>query len=300
MHATLTLALACGLAAAQDAAAPAAPPSPTAPTGAADSAPDLEELARRIDAAHRTAEAAPVTAFAADLRIQEISREADQHRAQFELSVKFLEWQNPDTGRPWPLIRYRQADGSRDVEQGRDRQDYWSRTDGRVQDMRAREFETDLAHCRRNLKLARQMIRFVDPAAVLRGLRDPEPVLADELQQGRTTPVPVWRVRGRLDAFPLRQYSGDDLPVRATVFVERDSNRLVGLEVLPIGAADEPAPAAGEFLRFLDHRLIRGRLVPMRIVHSAVEPDGRRLAQMTIEITTLDLDAQLTATDFDR
>jgi hypothetical protein len=260
--------------------------------------PDVEELAVLVETAHRTAAARPVTAFRTDLRIQELARAAEQHRGELELSVAFLEWKQPD-GRAWPLIRYKQSDSARAVEQGRDGENYWTVQDGVVHDMGARQFETDLANARRNLKLARQMIQFLDPATVLRRLEQPSAVGETELVLGKKQIGTCHTVSGRLPAFPMRQQSGDDVPVAATVHFARDTHWLTALEVRPLQDG-KPAATGGEFLLFSEHRVIAGRLVPMRIVHFAIEPDGQRRTQLRIDITRLELDAELQPRDFDR
>lgn len=271
-----------------------------APLLLAQDAPTLAELTAKVAAAHRTAEAEPVHGFHADLRLEELARTAEEHRGQIELSVRFLEWQHPDTERPYPLIRYRQTDSARSVEQGRDREDYWAVVDGKPQDMRSREMATDLDHARRNLKLARQLLRFLEPNAVLGDLEDPSPVTAGELVQGRANRTPCWIVEGLLPSFPLRQQSGDDTPVRAKLFVARADDRIVGLEVQATSEKQgEPAPLR-EFVSFAEHRTVQGRVVPMRMVHFTVDEKGKRNAQLGIDLVTLDLGAKLTAEDFDR
>ncbi len=261
---------------------------------------DLAELAQQVETTHRTADAKPVTAFQADLRIQQSARAAEVARGEIELSVSFLEWQKPDSDRPFPLIRYRQTDSARAVEQGRDRVDYWSFADGKPQDMRSREMATDLDHCRRNLKLARQMVQFLDPATVLRSLTEAAPVADETLQQGRVIKISCRVAAGRLAAFPLRQQGGDDAAVAARIFVAADDHRLVALEVRPLDADGKPRRDAGEFLLFAEHRLLAGRLVPMRITHFAIDEQGVRQEQMHVDIVRLDLGADLTAASFDR
>lgn len=266
----------------------------------AQDAPTLAELTAKVAAAHRTAEATPVHGFRADLRLEELARTAEEHRGQIELSVRFLDWQHPDTERPYPLIRYRQTDSARSVEQGRDREDYWAVVDGKPQDMRSREMATDLEHARRNLKLARQLLRFLEPNAVLTELKGPSAVTAGELVQGRANRTPCWIVEGLLPSFPLRQQSGEDAPVRAKLYVARADHRIVGLEVQATSEKTEEGPSAREFVSFAEHRTMQGRVVPTRLVHFAVDEKGKRNAQLGIDLVTLDLAAELTAADFDR
>lgn len=261
---------------------------------------DLQELAQQVETAHRTADAKAVTGFAADLRVQELARLATEHRGELELSVRFLEWTQPETGKPWPLIRYKQTDSARSVEQGRDRVDYWSCSDGKLQDMRSREMATDLEHCRRNLKLARQMLQFLDPTGLLRSLGTPSAVTDEDLVQGRNPKIACRVVAGTLPAFPLQRQGGDDGKVAVKVYVAKADHRLVGLAVTPLGDEDAPRTADGEFLLFAEHRLLAGRLVPMRVRHFAVDPKGERVLQLGVDLTRLDLEQEPVPADFDR
>ena len=277
----------------------------------AQEAPTLDQLAASVAAAHRVDSATPVTAFRADLRIEELARSAEEHRGQVELSVSFLDWKHPDTGRSYPLIRYKQTDSARSIEQGRDREDYWAYADGKLLDMRSREMATDLDHARRNIKLARQMLQFLDADSVLRALKEPSAVSAEDLVQGRAVKLPCWVVSGKLASFPLRQQEGESAEVEAKLFIARDEQRLVGIEVRPAtkqdasatdgGNGKQSAPSQeGEFVRLTEHKTIGGRVVPTRIVHFALDQDGKRRVQLGIDLTTLDLGSKLEAKDFDR
>lgn len=269
-------------------------------TAGAQLPPDLEELCAQLDAAHRTAEAAPVTAFRADLRLRELARDAQEHRGELELHVEFRQWVNPETGGPWNLIRYRQIDSARSVEQGRDRISFWSIVDGKPQDMMAKEMENDRANCRRNLKLADQMTRFLQPGAMLRTLAEPTAVTDTELTIGRTDKVDCRTVSGHLTGFPLMRNAGDNVPVAARVWVSREDHRLVALEVTPLDAQGKPQAGNGELLRFDDYRPSGSCLVPARITHFAVAADGKRSAETEIAITHLDLEHVPEPADFDR
>ena len=281
---------------------------------AAQDAPSLEQLTQLVAKAHRSESAEQLTGFRADLRIEELAKTAEEHRGQVELVVAFLEWKHPDTGRAYPLIRYKQTDSARSIEQGRDREDFWAFADGKQLDMRSREMATDLEHARRNIQIARQMLQFVDADALLRTMKDPTGVVAEELIQGRAAKTPCWTVRGKLASFPLRQQDGEAKEVEAKAFVARDSNLLLGLEVRPL-PKEEPKPQdaaqrkddakatdtpEGEFVMLSQHATIDGRVVPRRIVHFAVDQEGKRRVQMGIDLTRIDLGGKLDAAAFDR
>ena len=269
--------------------------------------PDLEQLAQRVDKAHFTDPTAQrARGFVAHLRIGGFAKDARQ-RGELELQVNFLEWNKPATGRPWPLIRYQQIDSARTVEYGRDRRDYWALLDGRVRSLKTRELEVDLESCRRNLRLARQMTRFLEPGVVLRTLMDPGPVLEETLRMGRAPAIACTTVTGKLAGFPLRQIAGNEAPVSARIFIDQ-AGRLLAIEVAPLteeAPEDPQAPSVGngEFLFFADYRELGGRLVPMKITHFSVPAAGVRKQQMQVHITTLELDpsqVELDVADFDR
>jgi hypothetical protein len=266
----------------------------------AQAEPTLAQLTELVTEAHRTAAATTIVSFRADLRIEELARTAEEHRGQVELEVRFLDWKHPDTGRSYPLIRYRQTDSSRSIEHGRDREDYWAMADGKPQNMRSRELATDLEHARRNIKLARQMVQLVDPSHLLATVQEPSLVHDEELVQGRTLKTPCYTVTGKLPSFPLRQQDGEEAAVEAKLFVDKVSHRLIGLEVRPLPKDGETASRDGEFVLLSEHRENQGRIVPTRIVHFAIDANGKRRAQMGVDLTTLDLDAKLEPAAFDR
>ena len=134
---------------------------------------------------------------------------------------------------------------------------------------------------------------------------------AEDLVQGRAVKLPCWVVSGKLASFPLRQQEGESAEVEAKLFIARDEQRLVGIEVRPAtkqdasatdgGNGKQSAPSQeGEFVRLTEHKTIDGRVVPTRIVHFALDQDGKRRVQLGIDLTTLDLGSKLEAKDFDR
>jgi len=270
----------------------------TEPAPPAAQVPTLEELAKKVDAAHGVAAAAtPIQTFAATMLMQQLAR-AQQQRVDAELEVKFAEWQRPDGGQ-WNLLRYRVLDAANRIEQGRDRKDYWGLVDGKAVPLSGKEHGKDLADCRRYLALAQQLVKFLAPGKVLTGLRNPGPVTAETLRIGRADPVACFTVAGDLDSFPLRRQAGETAAARVQAYVDSTTGLLVALRVLPLGADGKPG-RSGEFLRLLDHAPQRGMQVPMTIVHFDIEDVGPPQPQLKIQLTTLQLGAALKPEDFDR
>lgn len=264
--------------------------------------PELEALAQRLDKAHLTDPAAKaIRGFDAHLRMGGFAKDAKQ-RGEIEFAVSFLEWIKPSTGRPWPLIRYRQVDSADTIEYGRDQLDYWALLDGRIRNLRSRELERDLESCRSNLRLARQLIRFLEPGTELRSMTDVGPIQQEPLRQGRARAVECTTVTGKLEDFPMLQTGGEQSAVRAKAFIDPEG-RLLGLEVTPLNDQGVAYQGQGEFIMLQDYRTLGGRLVPMKITHFAVPSEGVRKQQRQVQIVTLEVDpgqVELSAPDFDR
>lgn len=264
--------------------------------------PEIEALAQQLDKAHLTDPAAEaIQGFDAHLRMGGFAKDARQ-RGEIEFAVSFLEWTKPSTGRPWPLIRYRQVDSAEAIEYGRDQIDYWALLDGRIRNLRARELERDLESCRSNLRLARQLIRFLEPGTELRSMTDVEPVRQETLRQGRAAAIECTTVTGTIEDFPMLKTGGAQSTVRAKAFIDPEG-RLLGLEVTPLNDEGQASQGDGEFIMLQDYRKLGGRLVPMKITHFAVPAPNVRKQQRQVQIVTLEVDPgqiQLEASDFDR
>jgi hypothetical protein len=259
---------------------------------------DLRRLAETVDAVHRPTGRQPITGFRAALAIEQTAADAEA-RGRIELEVRFLLWQKPGSQKLRPLIRYKLVDASKPTEQGQDQEGPWALEGGKQVDLDAAEREVDRNEIQRRTNLARQLLRFLDPGEVLRALKEPTPIADEPLKIGRTEPVPCTVVEGRLDAFPLLQKQGDDAPVRLKVFVHRENHRVVALQAWPLDKAGNKE-ATGEFMLFADHRVEGGVLLPMRLAHSLVQPDGIRRKQMDVTITSIALAPDLHAEDFVR
>lgn len=259
---------------------------------------DLRRLAETVDAVHRPTGRQPIPGFRAALAIEQTAADAEA-RGRVELEVRFLLWQKPGSQKVRPLIRYQLMDASKPTEQGQDQEGPWAVESGKRVDLDAAEREVDRHEIQRRTNLARQLLRFLDPGEVLRALKEPSPVADEALRIGRTESMPCTVVEGRLDAFPLLQKQGDDAPVRLKVFIHQQSHRVVALEAWPLDKTGKKE-ANGEFMLFADHRVEGGVLLPMRLAHSLVLPDGSRRKQLDVTITSIALAPDLKAEEFAR
>jgi hypothetical protein len=270
---------------------------PQAPERAVPS--DLVALAARVDAAHRPHGPVPeVTAFRSNLELHLLDTDQKQG-GQIDLAVQFLHWRQPGRDRVWPLIRYEVLEAGAPSVRGRDRNGPWHLFQGAAQDLRKAEFADDLAACERHTNLARQLLRCLDPGAVLRSLAAVGPVVEETLRLDRSTRRSCFSVAGDLPAFPLLQQGGDDSPVRLQVFVGKDDGRLVAIEASPL-VDGKPDLARLERIHLLDLHERDGLLVPRSIVHLFRKADGQLHPQSRAVLTSLSLRPELRAEDFDR
>ena len=273
--------------------APAAPASAPAPTAIAA---DLEALARAVDDAHRPrGPVPPVVAFRTSLELHILDAAAED-RGQADLQVQFLEWSRPRSDKVVPLIRYEVRRAGAPLVIGRDRNSPWQLYQGQPRDLGA-EFAEDLKALERNTNLARQLIRFLSPGAVLRGLRQATPVRNEALTIERGNTVECTVVEGDLESFPLQQ-AGQDLPVRAKIYVAKASHQLLAVEVSPLvgGTADTTRT---ERVLLLDLHERDGLLVPRELKHLLRDGSGLRLKSRAV-LRQLELRPVLSASDFDR
>ncbi len=269
--------------------------SPTPPPLATD----LEALARRIDAAHRPRGPVPaVTALRCTMELHGLDSKAEQG-GQVDVTVRFMEWKRPGREKVQSLIRYEVQQAGAPIVRGRDVNGPWHLFQGEPRDLRNAEFTEDLKNCERDTNLARQLIRFFDPGAVLRSLQNPSAVREEILQLDRNTRVPCSVVEGDLLAFPLLQQGGEDAPVRLTIFVRKAEGTLLAIEAWPLvdGKKDE---TRGERVHLLDLHERDDLLVPRELVHLFRGPDGQLHLKSRAVLTTLSLRPELRAEDFDR
>ena len=260
---------------------------------------DIEALAARVEAAHRPqGRVPPVNAFKSQLELHMLDTEAPQG-GQVDLEVQFLDWLKPGSTTPRALIRYKVLEAGTPIARGQDRHGPWQLFQGEPRDLQGAEFAADLAACERHTNLARQLVRFLDPGAVLRALEQPTAVRTEELRINRNTSVECETVEGRLAAFPLLQQGGEDAAVSLKVFVRKSDARLLTVEASPL-VGGKPDTTRRERVNLLDLHEVSGLLVPRCIEHLFGGPDGSLRPQSRAVLKTLTLRPEYTAEDFDR
>ncbi|MBK8977933.1 MAG: hypothetical protein IPM29_18660 [Planctomycetes bacterium] len=222
----------------------------------------LEEFAKRVQAAHQVQpRATPVDRFRASIAVEPVDPQAlgageRAVRGEIRLEVSFIMPR---------LLRYRIEGDGETVEEGLDERGEWLRIGNQLHDLRGRdavEFAEDRENVRRNVRLARQLLSFVDPAATLRALtveQGPEP---SRLRFGKDS----WDatvVQGRLEGYPFYVRQKDAAPApqaRLSLWFGAD-DRLLMVRAVPLDAEGTVAGDA-EWVKLEDYEASGGLLVP--------------------------------------
>lgn len=221
---------------AQDAtpSTPATTPAERASTQAQSSAlPDLAALIEKVRAAHlvRPRERA-IDRYKAMLRFT--PTRADQSSAEFDLAVTFLA---PN------LLKYRVDEPGETLEQGHDESGAWSLVGTKVIKLEGKDYREAAATVRQRLSLASQLLRLLDPAAVLAQLHAATPPTLTQFPVARDKRIEALAVEGRFQDFPL-QFPTEDgrtsASVQLKVVVDKASSRLLMIESRVLDADGKP------------------------------------------------------------
>jgi len=271
--------------------------APAAPVSAERSA-DLEAFAARLDAAHHPNGAVlPIEAFTGALELHLLDARAEQ-RGQVDLDVRFLEWRQPGKTRVRPLLHYQVLEAGKPIVRGRDRFGPWQLVQGKPTDLDDR-LPQDRDECERHTNLARQLLRFLDPAAVVRDLQRPSSVRDEPLLVERSVRIDCTTVEGDLAAFPLLRQADEGTAVHVKVFATKAEGRLLAVDAWPVRDG-KVEPTRGERVLLLDLHERDGVLVPREVKHLFRDEAGKLRLQTRAVLTRLSLRPALGVDDFDR
>ena len=263
-----------------------------------EQAAELEEFAREVGAAHRPDGPTPrVDAFRCRLELHLLDVR-EQNGGQANLDVRFLLQRREPPKKSRAYIRYEVRGAEQEIRRGFDRVGPWHIKQGRPQDLTAAGAEKDLASLQEHTNLARQLVRFLSPEAVLRALVEPTRVIDDKLRVGRQQ-VPTKSVSGRIAKFPLVQGGGDEAPAYVTIHVDGRSKRLLGVDAWPLKDG-KPDRVRGERILLSDLQPQDGLLIPRTLRYLWRNESGMLRSHSTVKILSLDLRPELTLKDFDR
>jgi len=259
---------------------------------------DLKTLAREVGAAHRpSGPTAKVEAFRCTLEL-ELTDVREKNGGQAALDVQFLQQERKAPKKPRTYILYEVRGAEKPIRRGIDRVGPWHIKQGKPADLTAAGAEQDLESLYEHTNLARQLVRFLAPEAVLESLQKPTKVQDDKLRIGRKD-VPVLSVSGDLAKFPLMQQAGDEAPAYVTIYVDKKSKLLLGLDVWPLKDG-KPDRLRGERILLSTMRPKGGLQVPHTLRYLWRDASGKLRSHSTAKIIKLELRPKLALKDFDR
>lgn len=246
---------------------------------------DLQQLIDAVEAAHRGPDAPKdVRSFRAEVRVEP----RQGNRVAFDLRVDF---QLPKA------IRYEVMEEGERKERGFDpERGPWVRTGDIVTIVEGRDHNIEREQVLREIRLARQLLAFLDPRALLGRLQQPEPVTETELRIGRLRYPGCAKVSGRLDSFPTYGL-GTDGPAAVTFYIG-DDKRLLAVLATPLDGEGRPATAS-ELMTLGDYALSQDLWLPTRL-NVYREVGDERTPETTILIRRLRLAEEFADDHFDR
>ena len=251
---------------------------------------ELERVLADLARAHGGDEASRAAqSFQGKLSITPTAKKAD--KITIVLDVRF---QTPN------LIRYMVDEGERQLERGRDQEGPWARLaaeEGPIS-LQSRDYEGDRKQLDRHVGLARQLLTYLDPARVARGLQDPV-VKSEELRVNRRKTVPCTSISGVTEAFPLYYHGGDPAKAQIKLWVDAATHLLIGVEAFPFDDKGQPS-AVGEFIYMPRHGDRGGIQLPVVLVFDQIDRNGRSMPSAKVELRQLDLNPGLDAEKFSR
>ncbi len=284
------------------------PQGATTPQGDAEK-PEViskQQLVDLVDAAHRSGKNKDLQPQAFSSRFKFIIQSREEGSISTTLESKFssqLSYEYRGKGVK-DMIYYKLLEGGQSIERGMDKRGPWQRFQGKkTQSLNGKEFQQDREKVQGELRLCNQLLRFLDPAKVLRQLRAIKPVASEEIRIKRGTSVACHFLEGVLDTFPIYQSQAAG-PVQLQIWIRKDNSRLLRVRVFPLDDSNTPSPQ-GEQILMVEHRLISDALLlPKKLIIARVDRDKgdgdkvENTAELGFERS--DLNPELSAKDFDR
>lgn len=256
---------------------------------------DVEELAAKLDQTHRNGVDKEIPSFAAILQLKTLAE--DQDAITIGLAVDFGVL--PIDGRKHHLIKYHVQEKDGLIERGYGPLGYWTQIDDKVVFLNQAQHKQDKDNVLRDIRLARQLLGYLDPGALLRSLRNAS-VRTEELDMGRRRePIPCQVVSGFLGSFPLYNLTGEAGPALIEIWVETATWHLVAVEATPVDGQNRPQPEHQEFIALFDYKKrVKDVLLPRELKISTVDAEGKRQLQLGVLLMSIDLDPGFDAEHF--
>ncbi len=252
--------------------------------------PAFDALVTAVDAAHRKGDKTETfDRFTGTLSISQLGRNTD--RIEVRLDAKFL---GPD------LLKYSVDETGRRIERGQDKnKKVWGRVGDKSYWIAGRDYSDERKEFRRHIRLARQLVEFLDPGKTMRKMTDRSKVQQrKDVKIGRVKRGDCEYVHGVLDDFPLYATAGGSNKVKLELWLKDGL-----LDAIQATSLDEKGKPAGnpEYVLLDDYTDKDGVQVPTRLTIYRVDPAPQKKAPVArIEILSLELKPELEAKDFDR
>lgn len=259
--------------------------------------PDQMALALRVEKAHGGA-SKKISSFLSTIEL-ELTDRALAQGALVGLDVKFLEMQDPKRKRPTTLLRYEIRKAEEPIVRGQDTFGPWHLDKGQPHDLTGAGTERDLKAFMEHKNLAKQLVRFVKPADVIRSLSNCSEIADHKLQWTRDKSLQTLKIHGDIETFPMMRNAGEEAPARLTLYVDKKTNRVVAVDVTPI-IDGEPKPKQGERIKLQQFSVRNGLNVPHKLSYLWRDKNGSLRSHAKVNILQLDLAPELTQKDFDR
>lgn len=270
------------------------------PATAQNGVPDRMALALRVEKAQQSDKEAPakISAFRSTLELELTDRQQAKG-ALVGLDVQFLEYQKPKRKRPTTLLRYEIRKAEQPIVRGQDQYGPWHLDNGEAKDLTGAGKERDLQAFIEHKNLAKQLVRFIKPADVIRSLKNCSEVEPFELRWTRAKTFKTLKIHGDIDKFPMMRSAGDEPPARLTLYVDQETDRVVAVDVTPI-LNGEPDPKLGERIKLQQFQPRNGLNVPHKLSYLWRDKAGALRSHSKVTILQLDLEPKLAPKDFDR
>jgi len=277
---------------------PATPkPQDDPPATAQNGVPNQMALALRVEKAHG-GDSNKISEFRSTIELELTDRTQDKG-ALVGLDVTFLNFQKPKRKRPTTLLRYEIRKAEQPIVRGQDEDGPWHLDKGKAQDLTAAGKERDLKTFMEHKNLAKQLVRFLKPADVIRSLTDCSEVENYELKWTRAKSLQTLKIHGNIEKFPMMRNAGEEAAARLTIYVDKKTDRVIAVDATPIEQG-EPDANKGERIKLGQFQLRNGRNVPHRLSYLWRDKNGSLRSHSKVNILRLDLDPGLKPKDFER
>ncbi|MFT4842490.1 MAG: hypothetical protein ACI8UD_003409 [Planctomycetota bacterium] len=259
--------------------------------------PNQMALALRVEKAHGGA-SKKISAFRSKIEL-ELTDRARAQGALVGLDVTFLEIQEPKREQLTTLLRYEIRKAEEPIVRGQDTFGPWHIDKGESRDLTGAGTERDLQAFMEHKNLAKQLVRFLKPADVIRSLSNCSEVAEHELKWTRAKTLQTLKIHGNIEKFPMMRNAGEEAPARLTLYVDKKTDRVIAVDVTPI-IDGEPQSKQGERITLQKFRARNGLNVPHKLSYLWRDKNGSLRSHAKVNILQLDLEPGLKQTDLDR